>query len=562
MSFFLFAVLDSHKKGWRKEAAVRITVWRIEMSKGLLCLIGLLVAASAAMAGSGAIRWVGPGQQFSTIQAAVNESVDTDNIYVVPGTYHENIDFNGKAILVTGHALPGTTVTGLSHLVIIDGLGNGPTVRFSTGESRTSYLRDCTVTGGTGVPGTSNQVGGGGIYINAASPSLVRVIVTGNTATSYGGGIACVNAFSDNQTPYFSNCEIYGNTSGGQGGGISLVQSSPYMTGAKIHDNSGIGVGGGVYCYNNSSPTVIYSTFYGNTCGAYGNGDGGAIGCISSHPVLQNCLFYNNTAQYRGGAISCYASSPQVKSCTIDKCGAAMGGAISCFEGSNPAVRNSVITWATDGGGIYGSNSAPSVFYSDLYGNTDGNYVGVPDRVGLDGNICGHPRYAAGYPAAIPDYHERSVAGRWYNGHWVYDDLTSRLVDTGDPASGYDNEQDPNGGRINMGRYGNTTEASLSPGASLAPLRLTSTAAPTGVGLSISVRLSRAAQVSAAITNVAGRVVAVLPGVDAEKGLLTLSWNRRSATGLKVPSGRYLIRITARSGSGESATEMVVVSLE
>lgn len=42
-----------------------------------------------------------------------------------------------------------------------------------------------------------------------------------------------------------------------------------------------------------------------------------------------------------------------------------------------------------------------------------------------------------------------------------YDDVMSPCIDAGDPASDYSNEPAYNGGRINMGRYGNTSTASL-----------------------------------------------------------------------------------------------------
>ena len=45
---------------------------------------------------------------------------------------------------------------------------------------------------------------------------------------------------------------------------------------------------------------------------------------------------------------------------------------------------------------------------------------------------------------------------------WVTDDVTSPCIDAGDPASDYANEPAPNGGRINLGCYGNTAEASKS----------------------------------------------------------------------------------------------------
>jgi hypothetical protein len=65
---------------------------------------------------------------------------------------------------------------------------------------------------------------------------------------------------------------------------------------------------------------------------------------------------------------------------------------------------------------------------------------------------------------AARDFHLQSEAGRWVEGEgWTNDVATSMLIDAGDPASAFDNETDPDGGRVNIGLYGNTDQASRSP---------------------------------------------------------------------------------------------------
>jgi hypothetical protein len=63
------------------------------------------------------------------------------------------------------------------------------------------------------------------------------------------------------------------------------------------------------------------------------------------------------------------------------------------------------------------------------------------------------------------DYHLKSQAGRWdpNSGEWVIDDVTSPCIDAGDPNTPVSDEPEPNGGIVNMGAYGGTIEASLSP---------------------------------------------------------------------------------------------------
>jgi hypothetical protein len=82
-------------------------------------------------------------------------------------------------------------------------------------------------------------------------------------------------------------------------------------------------------------------------------------------------------------------------------------------------------------------------------------------EAGLGGLSYGEPGFV---DAAGGDYHLLSVRGRYWPAHdvWVLDDVTSPCIDGGDPAVDPANERIPNGGRINIGAYGNTAYASMS----------------------------------------------------------------------------------------------------
>ena len=66
--------------------------------------------------------------------------------------------------------------------------------------------------------------------------------------------------------------------------------------------------------------------------------------------------------------------------------------------------------------------------------------------------------------AEARDFHLRSEHGRWSAAAsaWVKDAVTSPCIDAGDPRDTCEREPEPNGGRVNMGAYGNTAEASKS----------------------------------------------------------------------------------------------------
>jgi len=79
----------------------------------------------------------------------------------------------------------------------------------------------------------------------------------------------------------------------------------------------------------------------------------------------------------------------------------------------------------------------------------------------LEGNIVADPQFA---DAGSGDYHLKSQAGRWdpTGKLWVYDDVNSPCIDTGDPDSDWTAELWPHGKQINMGAFGGTAEASMS----------------------------------------------------------------------------------------------------
>jgi beta propeller repeat protein len=163
-------------------------------------------------------------------------------------------------------------------------------------------------------------------------------------------------------------------------------------------------------------------------------GFGGAIENENASPTIKNCIFANNTADMYGGAIENYYSSPNLTNCVFTANAAGVfGGGIDCYGASNPAVTNCIL-WADTPDEIYSDGVAPSVTYCDVQ-------AGYPG----EGNIDANPLLVG---AASGDFHLSPG---------------SPAIDAGHPLTDWTNEPWPNGGRVNMGAYGNTSEATRSP---------------------------------------------------------------------------------------------------
>ncbi len=131
------------------------------------------------------------------------------------------------------------------------------------------------------------------------------------------------------------------------------------------------------------------------------------------------------------------------------------------FE-QNITVKNNMIVM-NGGWGIEGGFTIIS--YNDIWGNDSGSCLNAT----LDtGNISIDPLFA---DPENWDFHLKSEYGRWdpVQKQWVYDSVTSLCIDAGDPTDDYSNEPEPNGDRVNIGAYGNTSEASKSFGEEFEP---------------------------------------------------------------------------------------------
>ncbi|MFP3904325.1 MAG: FlgD immunoglobulin-like domain containing protein, partial [Armatimonadota bacterium] len=111
------------------------------------------------------------------------------------------------------------------------------------------------------------------------------------------------------------------------------------------------------------------------------------------------------------------------------------------------------------------------------------------------------------------------------------------------------------------GCHGNLAiEMNKDTGASLSLTGLSTT--QTAAGAAITYNLSKPATVTARVRNIAGRTVATIAdGAVQPAGNGNMVWNLQSRTGSLVPSGVYLISVTASSEDGQQTSVVRTLSV-
>jgi len=287
---------------------------------------------------------------YSTIQIGINVAANGDTVLVQPGTYFENIIYNGHNVFVASLFLITQDTTYISQ-TIIDGNNQDSVVRFEDGEDSTAVLYGFTIQNGLG-QAMSEKIGGG-INCDNSSPKIMynRII---NNIGDPGGGIGCFLSDAIIENNYIHNNHA----------------ESSWMT----------NLGGGISC--RSSNLTVRNNIISNNSMNWGHG--GGIYCSSSSPVIENCMISDNdnVGFIMGAGIYFQNSSPILKDVIISGNASELGGGIY-FHNTNAILENVTIknNQGYQGGGIYIEENSHPIFDTinrcSIYGNNSSNSLGV-----------------------------------------------------------------------------------------------------------------------------------------------------------------------------------------
>lgn len=341
-----------------------------------------------------------------------------------------------------------------------------------------------------------------------AGARIEGVTIANAHTTKTGGGVQIFRSSPVIHNCLFTNCFAY------NGGGLSTIQSAAVITNCRFLDNTALFRGGAISNYS-SHPTIKNCAFLGNRAE-----EGGAINNHPSPVSIIGCTFARNSAAQRGGGVfnSSSESSPTIYNCTFSQNAAPYGGGIYSRAGANPTIYNTIIAFSMEGEAVYcGSEAITDLYCCDIFGNVGGDYIGcIVGQNGANDNFSLDPLFC---DTLEMNYH----------------------LHENSPCA-----EEINAARGLVGAHGTACEPFVPPPPTANRL-YQCYPNPFNAGTRIAFDISKPAEVSLRIYDVAGHLVHVLVEKRHEPGRYEEVWDGRDSKGNEVASGVYFYRLTAGS---------------
>ena len=328
-----------------------------------------------------------------------------------------NSTFTGNRALTLGgavsvHETESATISGSEF--------EGNLVNFSGGGGGALSGRDSVVIVSTSTFSENLSEGhGGALYAVDSQMELSGVELHTNEATGEGGAWYQLGGWSS-----CSSCELSRNTSTDDGGAIWSTAEDLALTESDVtwNETSG-GNGGGVFF--GGDRLLIEDVMFARNSGL----SGGAV-FAGSQEVFRSefTVYQENESIFSGGGLWT-AGAPdavvvvQNNDLLANECLAADGVAQLMIAIDGADVRNNLVAFGRTGAGIgTGSDIGGTLLaYNDVYENEGGNYQGVADPTGEDGNLSVDPLLV-----------DLSIDRNFINDN-LYRQVESPLVEAGDP---------------------------------------------------------------------------------------------------------------------------------
>ncbi|HMH50494.1 MAG TPA: FG-GAP-like repeat-containing protein [Candidatus Acidoferrum sp.] len=342
---------------------------RRDLRRGLstALLAGLIVAGLSIFAPAADAATV-PGD-FSTIQAAISA--------VVGGSLPDGTVINVQ---------PGT----YSETLLINSTAKSMTIR-ATGSA-------------------------GSAVVDAAGKNLTAIRILGATGTIRIDGLKFRNGMGEstggngggftilNSSPTFVNCTFENNTTPASGGAGVMTTANPVFDNCVFQNNTARQFGGAFAITVGSRPVFSNSIIQNNTSGTGSNiGSGGAAHVNDASPTFQACSIINNHSAFGGGGIV-----------VIGIFGSAFGESTLTIDDSdvsgNTAVRFSPSDLPAEGGGIHVENNTVGVIRRSTIRNNTANTGGglsgyraryVIESSIIEGNTAADPAAVGGFGGGV-----------------------------------------------------------------------------------------------------------------------------------------------------------------